>query len=130
MVFVGDIKMDCIILKNLEFYGRHGVSDEERKHPQKFVTTIKLYLDLKKAGQSDELDDTVNYSEVYAIVKGIFEEQSFRLIERIGEVLANILLERYGQLERVEVTVKKINISGKGNFDYCGVKIIRNLSSG
>ncbi len=117
--------MDYIILKNLEFHGRHGVNSEEKLHPQKFITTVKLYLDLKEAGKSDQLCDTTNYSEVYNTLKEIFEERSFNLIESLAQTCANTLLKHYPKLSRVKICVKKTDIPGKGRFDYFAVSIIK-----
>lgn len=117
--------MDYITLKNLEFYGCHGVNEAEKNCPQKFIITVKLYLDLSRAGKSDELADTVNYSEVYKILKGIFEQQSFNLIERLAEIAATILLEKYSKLNKIDIRVKKPEAPVKGEFDYFAVNITR-----
>ena len=117
--------MDYILLKNLEFYGRHGTNEDEKKYPQKFITTVKLYLDLKQSGTSDQLSDTINYSEVYKILKEIFEQHSFDLIECLAQTSATILLERYPKLNRVKICVKKPEAPIKGVFDYFAVNITR-----
>ena len=57
--------MDKIELAGLEYFGYHGCLPEERQQGQKFFVDVKLYLDLKKAGNSDNLTATVNYAEVY-----------------------------------------------------------------
>lgn len=123
MPFIKIANMDYIILKNLEFFGRHGVYNEEKLHPQKFITTVKLYLDLKEAGKSDQLSHTINYSDVYNILKEIFEQHSFNLIESLAQTSANTLLKRYPKLSHVKISVKKTDIPGKGPFDYFGVNI-------
>lgn len=125
MPFIEVINMDYIVLKNLEFYGRHGVHNEEKQHPQRFVTTVKLYLDLKQAGQSDQLSDTVNYSEVYSTLKEVFEQLSFNLIESLAQTSANLLLERYPTVSKVKILVKKTDVPGKGTLDYFAVNLSR-----
>ena len=48
--------MDKILLNEMEFYGYHGVFQEENKLGQRFRVSVELHLDLKKSGQSDLLE--------------------------------------------------------------------------
>ncbi|MBQ5859916.1 MAG: dihydroneopterin aldolase, partial [Selenomonadales bacterium] len=61
--------MDKILLRNLMFYGYHGVYEAERELGQKFYLDIELAADLEKAGYSDDLMDTIDYTAVYREVK-------------------------------------------------------------
>ena len=56
--------MDKIIMKNMVFYGYHGVLEEEKKLGQKFFIDAILFLPLKKAGETDNLNFSVNYGSV------------------------------------------------------------------
>lgn len=58
-------RRDTILLKGLVFHGYHGVLEEERRLGQKFVVDIEASADLARAGQTDDLADTVNYAAVY-----------------------------------------------------------------
>ena len=58
-------KGDKLILQGLLFHGFHGVLEEERKLGQKFLVDLDAWIDLKKAGKSDNLEDTVSYAEIY-----------------------------------------------------------------
>ena len=58
--------MDKIIIEELEVFARHGVFPEENRLGQKFVLSMELYLDLSKAGRTDDLTQSVNYGEVCA----------------------------------------------------------------
>ena len=51
--------MDKIILNGCRFYGYHGAFAEEQTLGQIFVVDLELAVDLTKASQSDNLDDTV-----------------------------------------------------------------------
>nr|XP_029118736.1 dihydroneopterin aldolase 2 isoform X2 [Elaeis guineensis] len=48
------------------FHGFHGVKPEEKKLGQKFVVDVDAWLDLSEAGKSDNLSDTVSYTEIYS----------------------------------------------------------------
>ena len=52
--------MDRIIMKNLAFFGYHGVMEEEKTLGQKFFLDIEIYADLSKAGESDDVLDTIH----------------------------------------------------------------------
>ena len=61
--------MDIITLKGLAFYAFHGVLVEENKLGQKFIVDLQMFLDLSSAGDNDDLNQTVNYAEVYDKIK-------------------------------------------------------------
>lgn len=56
---------DKLILRGLTFHGFHGAKPEERKLGQKFFVDVDAWMDLKAAGKSDHLLDTVSYTEIY-----------------------------------------------------------------
>ncbi len=53
---------DRILLRDLRFYGYHGVHPEEQRLGQPFAVDLEAELDLRRAGQRDDLSDTVSYS--------------------------------------------------------------------
>ena len=53
--------MDQIIIDGLEIFANHGVFPEENRLGQKFVVSVILYLDTRRAGKSDDLEQSVNY---------------------------------------------------------------------
>ena len=76
------LQMDYIHLNDLEFYGFHGALPEETKLGQIFKVTVTLACDLKKAGETDNLDETVNYAEVFELCKEIEEGKPYLLIPK------------------------------------------------
>jgi len=76
--------MDTITIKGMHFYGYHGCLPEEQRTGQPFHVDAVLYADLSKAGASDELNDTIDYSRVYQLVQSIVEGRTYRLIERLA----------------------------------------------
>jgi dihydroneopterin aldolase len=59
------MKGDKLILRGVKFHGYHGVNPEERKLGQKFLVDVDAWLDLRLAGKSDCLSDTVSYTDIY-----------------------------------------------------------------
>ena len=56
--------MDKIEIRDLEVYAHHGVLEEETALGQKFLISLELGLDTRKAGKTDALEDSVSYAEV------------------------------------------------------------------
>ncbi|MCK8828479.1 dihydroneopterin aldolase [Natroniella acetigena] len=121
--------MDKVILNNLAFYGYHGVLNAENEIGQKFFIDLELYSDLRKAGQSDQLDDAINYAEVYEVIKEIFHAQDYDLIEALAEDIASKILEEFSKIEEVMIRVKKPEAPVNAIFDYVGVEITRSRGS-
>lgn len=117
--------MDKIILKDMIFFGYHGVLEEENRLGQRFIISAELYTDLKKAGVSDNVEDTVSYAEVYDVIKQQVEEKRYKLLEALAENLAAGILNGFARVNEVVITVKKPEAPVRGIFEYCGVEIRR-----
>lgn len=116
--------MDKIILEGMEFFGYHGAQPEERTLGQKFILDVELFLDLRPAGISDNLDRTVNYVQVFETVQSIVCGRSRRLIEALAEAVAKELLEQF-PADQVRVCVKKPQAPVPGRFTWLAVEITR-----
>ncbi|MNP36106.1 Dihydroneopterin aldolase [compost metagenome] len=99
--------MDKMVLHRMEYYGYHGVFPEERKLGQRYYIDLELEMDLREAGEQDDLTKTVNYAEIHEVVKDIVENKSFQLIEALGEVIASSLLDNYTSIYALTVKVTK-----------------------
>jgi dihydroneopterin aldolase len=115
---------DKIILAGMQFYARHGVFPEEKAMGQKFEIDVEIQLDLRPAGQTDDLKHTLNYADIYATIKNITTGRSFNLVEALAEEIAGEILENYPS-EQVKVRVKKPHAPISGIFNHVGVEIIR-----
>ncbi len=112
-------------MRNLKFYGYHGVFEEEQENGQYFHIDAELYLDLMKAGKSDELKDSIDYSQVFEIIRDITENKKFRLLEKLAESISGEILSRYKEISKVILRVKKPEAPIDGEFDWVGVEITR-----
>jgi dihydroneopterin aldolase len=117
--------MDKIILKDLRFFGRHGVLPEEKTLGQKFSVDAVLFVDLRKAGETDELEHTVDYSAVYDIIREVMEKECCDLIEAAAQRICTDILAAYPAVEELTVTIKKPEAPVAGIFDYFAVEITR-----
>ncbi|TXL63465.1 dihydroneopterin aldolase [Cerasibacillus terrae] len=117
--------MDKIILKNMQFYGFHGLFPEENKLGQRFQVDVELFTDLKKAGQTDDMNESIHYGHVYECIREIVEGEVKRLIEAVAEVIASELFIRFPQLQSCTVKVIKPGAPIPGNLDSVAVEIYR-----
>lgn len=115
---------DRIVVRDMVFYAYHGVFEAEREIGQRFEVDVELHLDLRGAGQTDDLERTINYVEVYTAIKEIVEEQEFRLIESLAETIASVLLSAY-DVEAVVVRVRKPSVPIGGIVGGVEVEITR-----
>ena len=115
---------DRITLRGLRFQGRHGVSADERSAPQPIEVDMTVSLDLSRPGRTDELADTVNYSSLFELARGIVEERSFKLLEALATAIAEAMLAAH-PVEDVEVRVRKPKAPLPGAFESVEVRIRR-----
>lgn len=80
--------MDSIIVRDLRVKARVGVTEEERSQPQLLVISVELYTDLRKAGMSDDLNDTVDYGRVTAEIEQLVSSGENCLLESLAEQIA------------------------------------------
>jgi len=119
---------DHVFLRGMEFEGRHGATDEERSEPQMIEVDIDLELDLRAAGTSDDLGKTVDYARVFEICRAQVEQQSYHVLEAIGEHIAADVLGAFPQVELVNVTVRKPGVPIDGVLDHAGITVERGRS--
>jgi len=99
--------VDRILLEGMTFNGRHGVLPDEREHAQPFTVDVALDTDSRRAGASDRLGDTIDYTVVHEIVRRVVEGEHRDLLEAVAEQIADGLLRLDGvQAARVRVAKK------------------------
>ncbi|MDR0733334.1 MAG: dihydroneopterin aldolase [Dysgonamonadaceae bacterium] len=99
--------MDCIELKNMVFHARHGVLAQERTVGNTFTVSLKLYLDLSLARQSDCLKDTLNYADVFKIVEREMSVPS-DLLEHVASRIVSAVKQTFPQIAKIRIRVAKI----------------------
>lgn len=115
---------DRIILEGIEAYGRHGVHPAERELGQLFRVDLSVGLSLQAAGSMDDLEKTLNYVELAAIVRRVVEGESRRLIEAVAEQIAKQVLA-LGVVSWVQVRVYKPHVPDPALRGRVSVEITR-----
>ena len=117
--------MDKLELKGMRFFGYHGVYPEENRLGQQYIVDLIVQLDLGKAGRSDDLNETINYPDIYHTVQSIVQGPPFKLIEAVAEHIAQTLLSSYMLVDEVTVRVTKPHPPFDSHFDGVTVELSR-----
>lgn len=92
----------------MAFFAHHGCFEEERKIGTNFVVDCEFETDTTLAEESDDINDTVNYLDVYQLIKKEMEKPS-HLLEHVARRIINAILKTYPEVERCKVRVQKMN---------------------
>lgn len=98
--------MDSIIISDLEVTYRVGVPDSERRYPQRLLVSVEMHDDFSDATRTDDLKKTVDYFQVSQRLLNFGEGKEWKLIEKLAEDLARMVLTAFGPLS-VAIEVKK-----------------------
>jgi D-erythro-7,8-dihydroneopterin triphosphate epimerase len=101
-IFIRDLALRCII----------GIYPEERREKQDIVINVVMHVDLRKAGRSDDLADTVDYKAIKKAILKLVDGSAFQLIESLAERIADIALAD----EKVKQAVVTIDKPGALRF--------------
>jgi dihydroneopterin aldolase len=117
---------DRIILEGMIFYGMHGVDPAEKSLGQRFIVDVWLTRDLRRPGRTDDVNDTINYADVYRFAKNVLEGPSKDLLEALAEDLARRIAEYWPDIEEIRVRVRKPEVPIKGSvLSHAAVEIVR-----
>lgn len=117
--------MDRIYIKGLDVFAYHGVMPKEKRDGQRFVLDITLDCDLSRAGRTDQLEDTVDYTAVMDAAVQVMTENSYDLIERAASRTAEAILRAEEKVEKVTLCLRKPEAPIDKIFDYVAVEITR-----
>ncbi len=114
--------MSIISIEGMEFFAYHGCFKEEQVIGTKFNIDLFLTVDTSIAEDSDDLHDTVNYQEVYQLVKGEMQVTS-KLLENVGRRILNSIRITYPQVEKATLKIRKLNPPLGGKMDFVSVTL-------
>lgn len=98
---------DYIKITNMRVYAYHGVLPEEKENGQEFFLNAKVYVDMRKAGLTDDLEDTLNYDRLCVFLQEIFKEKTFDLIEAAAEYTVQEIMRFFRPIQAMELEVRK-----------------------
>ncbi len=117
---------DRIELRGLRCVGTHGVLTEEQERAQPFEVDLDLEVDLRPAGVSDALADTVDYGAVADVVAAtVSGARSFALLEALACHVADAVLDVDRRIRGVHVALRKLRPPLAVDIDTVGVRVTR-----
>jgi 7,8-dihydroneopterin aldolase/epimerase/oxygenase len=111
-------------IRGLSIYTHHGVTDAEQEVGQRLEFDVSLDVPDCDAVLTDRLDDTIDYAEACDIVVLAATERNYRTLERLCQVVAERLMERYGS-ETVRVRAAKPEPPLPLAIDEVAVEVVR-----
>ena len=97
-----------IELLGMEFYAFHGCLEEEKDTGNDFTVDFRCRYDIKAAARDDDLNETLDYSEIYWIISDQMREAS-NLLENVAARIFDAILEAHPEITEMEVRVAKLN---------------------
>jgi 7,8-dihydroneopterin aldolase/epimerase/oxygenase len=118
---------DRLSLLGMRFEATHGVLPSEKIDPQPFEVDLVLHADLRDAGRTDALDDTVDYRGLHELVDSIVMGPTFDLIEGLAGAIARAVLTATDPrlVGAVEVRVRKPEAPLPGKLDTVEAALVR-----
>lgn len=110
-------------IDGIRLHARHGVLPQEQLTGNDYIINVRASYDISRAMQTDDVADTLNYAEVYNIIK---EEMSIpsKLIEHVAGRIADRLMDSYSQISSVMLHITKCNPPMGADCNGAGVEIL------
>ena len=98
---------DRIILRDLGFYGYHGLMKEENALGQRFFIDLECGVDLSGPAMTDSIGRTVSYADIYDVVKSAFENRRMHLIEAVAQNIVEAIFQTFQDVNWIIIRVRK-----------------------
>ena len=108
--------MGLIAVEGMQFYSHHGFYKEEQVLGGKFTVDVYMNTNLLEAAETDQLKKTIDYEEVYRLVKQEMEAEA-HLIEHVCKRILDRIKAAHTSITKLKVRVSKHNPPLKGNVE-------------
>ena len=98
--------MDCVSIKGLTVETIIGIRDWERTTPQTLIVDMELFTDIQQAARTDDINNTLSYSDIARAVTAFIAQSRCNLIEALAEQLATLLMTQF-DVAHLKLTVNK-----------------------
>ena len=110
----------------MKFHAYHGCFDFEKRDGNTFLVSVEMDLDTDISGKTDNLEDTLNYQEVYDVAKREMEIPS-NLLEHVGQRILDTLINEFTKLKSVKVKLSKLNPPLGGEVESVSIEISKTI---
>ena len=114
--------MVCIELKNMTFHSFHGTMEQEQIAGNDYRIDLKISLESCLATETDNIEDTINYADIFSLVK---EEMAIpsQLIEHAAGRIVRIIKQNYPDISNITIRLAKINPPIQGEIEEAAIVI-------
>lgn len=112
-----------IYLRNVRFHAFHGVLPQERIVGNDYLVNLVLDYDFSSAMQTDDLQGTLNYAEVYQKVREEMAVPS-KLLEHVAGRIAHRLFSDFPEIQKLQLSITKVNPPMGADSDGAGVEVV------
>lgn len=112
----------CIFLEQLRFFAYHGVGAQEAVTGNEFTVDLRLTCQVEKAVESDNVDDTVSYADVYNAIRDEMEIPS-RLLEHVAGRMVKRLYRDFPLIQKIDLKLSKRNPPMGADIRAAGVEL-------
>ncbi|MBR1933351.1 MAG: dihydroneopterin aldolase [Prevotella sp.] len=116
------LQSSSISIRAMRFYARHGVLEQERRVGGWFVVSLRVHYNITRAMQTDELDATISYADLYDLVKREMAVPS-QLLEHVAGRIGEAVLSRYPQATALDLSIEKENPPMGADCAGAGVQV-------
>ncbi|MCH8567226.1 MAG: dihydroneopterin aldolase [Balneolales bacterium] len=100
--------MNKILIKDLRYRAGHGYFEFEQITKNTFLVDVEIELNNKAVSGNDDLNTTIDYSEVCRIVSEVMNAEPVKLIETLLENTGNAILNRFTQIRTLFISIRKL----------------------
>ncbi len=111
-----------IILNGIRLYAYHGVGEQETLVGNEFTIDLRLKIDVTRAAETDNVEDTVSYADVFTAIKDEMNHPS-KLLEHVANRIVHRLLEDFPAIEEVELRLLKRNPPMGADIESAGIEM-------
>lgn len=116
------VQSSFILLENVRFHAFHGVLPQERKVGNDYRVNLRIKYDISQAMKSDDVNDTLNYAEVYQLLSQEMCVPS-ALLERVAGRIGDRLFRRFPKIEEIHLSIIKENPPMGADSDGAGIEV-------
>jgi len=117
--------LNIIRIKKASFYGYHGVFKQEQNIGGKFEADVDLYTNFVHAAETDKLQETINYEQVYNVMSNLALQKKFYLIETLANSMVDELFKTFASVYKIALRVRKNNPPIGGVVDCVEVEVVK-----
>jgi 7,8-dihydroneopterin aldolase/epimerase/oxygenase len=97
-------------INSAQFYAYHGVKSEEQQLGGKYEVDLEMYYDATHAIINDDVNMALNYEEAFFCIEEVVAGENYHLIETLAREILNMLMEKFSELQKATVRVRKMNV--------------------